>query len=192
MLNITTFINWFLQIFNNLGSSLNQNKSQLGYSAEIWHRASTEVYKTIGDSKNLQLSPPNHANSIHLNGDHGLKLGYFNLHGIKDGPDWYGQKDFSSFSNGPDYPVALTPTMFDENNSAPKLVLTEACYGAHIIDKQCEEAISLKVSGYGHTNLCRINLYFLWLRDTPIDCCRFVSQYILEGKSLKACPQGMH
>ncbi|HQA28786.1 MAG TPA: C25 family cysteine peptidase [Brevefilum fermentans] len=144
MLNITTFINWFLQIFNNLGSSLNQNKSQLGYSAEIWHRASTEVYKTIGDSKNLQLSPPNHANSIHLNGDHGLKLGYFNLHGIKDGPDWYGQKDFSSFSNGPDYPVALTPTMFDENNSAPKLVLTEACYGAHIIDKQCEEAISLK------------------------------------------------
>jgi tetratricopeptide (TPR) repeat protein len=144
IVNFTAFVNWFLQFFNNLGSHINQQKSHLGYSAEIWHRASTEVYKAVGNSKELRLSPPLHSHSIRLNPDHGLKVGYFNLHGIKDGPNWYGQKDFSSTSNDPDYPIALTPAMFNEKNSAPKLVLTEACYGANILDKQYNEALSLK------------------------------------------------
>ncbi|NLN69830.1 MAG: hypothetical protein GX142_03455 [Chloroflexi bacterium] len=62
--NVTTFINWFIQVFNNLGNNLNQKKSHFGYSAEIWQRASVEVFKPVGDAKNLQLSPPLHANNV--------------------------------------------------------------------------------------------------------------------------------
>jgi hypothetical protein len=79
-----------------------------------------------------------------LNGSEGHRLGYFNLHGVKDGPNWYGQKDFTSTTSGPDYPVALSPTMFNERQSSPELMLTEACYGANVIDKRHEDALSLK------------------------------------------------
>lgn len=142
--NVASFINWIMHLFNNLGSSLNQTKLHFGYSAEIWQRASAEVYKTVGDARDLQLSPPLQANSLNISADQRLRLGYFNLHGVKDGPHWYGQKDFTSTSNGPDYPIALSPGMFDEKHPAPKLILSEACYGANVFGKRYDEALSLK------------------------------------------------
>lgn len=142
--NVATVINMILQFFSNLTSSVSQHPKNFGYSAEIWQRASAEVYKPIGNTKDLQLSPPIHASSLKLNADGGLRAGYFNLHGVKDGPHWYGQKDFTSQSNGPDYPIALSPGMFDERHPSPKLMLTEACYGAHIEGKRFDQALSLK------------------------------------------------
>jgi hypothetical protein len=142
--NVATFINMILQFFSNLTSSVSQHPKNFGYSAEIWQRASAEVYKPIGNAKDMRLSPPIHASSLQLNADSGLRAGYFNLHGVKDGPHWYGQKDFTSQSNGPDYPIALSPQMFDDRHPSPKLVLTEACYGAHIEGKRFDQALSLK------------------------------------------------
>jgi hypothetical protein len=37
------------------------------------------------------------------------RLAYFNLHGLVDAPEWYGQRDPSSGGADPDYPVALRP-----------------------------------------------------------------------------------
>jgi hypothetical protein len=68
---------------------------------------------------------------------------------VKDGPHWYGQKDFSSESTGPDYPIALSPGLFNEKFPSPKLVFTEACYGANVVDKQHDEAMSLKFMDSG-------------------------------------------
>jgi len=143
VVNFASLINWILQLFSTLGNSLT-NKNNLGYSAEIWRRASAEVYKTVGNPKDLHLSPPIQANSPDLQNGNILQAGYFNLHGVKDGPHWYGQKDFSNASNGPDYPIALSPSMFNEENPSPKLILTEACYGAYVEKKHYEEALSLK------------------------------------------------
>ena len=140
---IASIFTWILDLFTNWNRKLDAKQS-LGYSAEIWKDASGEVYKTVGQGKELQLSPPIHSGTLALNNSHGHKIGYFNLHGIKDGANWYGQKDFSSQSSGPDYPIALTPSMFNEKIRSPKLVFSEACYGANVIEKYHEEAISLK------------------------------------------------
>jgi hypothetical protein len=150
LINVASLLHWVTQFFSNLGSSLT-HKTNFGYSAEIWQRASAQVYKTVGKTKDLHLSPPINVNSLSINHNHGLRAGYFNLHGVKDGPHWYGQKDFSSESNGPDYPIALSPTMFDEEHPAPKLVLSEACYGAHVYEKRNDEALSLKCIDAGTT-----------------------------------------
>jgi tetratricopeptide (TPR) repeat protein len=150
LINVASLIHWVTQFFSNLGSSLTQ-KTNFGYSAEIWQRASAQVFKTVGRTKDLHLSPPINANSLRINHNHDLRGGYFNLHGVKDGPHWYGQKDFSSESNGPDYPIALSPTMFDEEHPAPKLVLSEACYGAHVYEKRYDDALSLKCLDAGTT-----------------------------------------
>jgi tetratricopeptide (TPR) repeat protein len=139
--NFTSLISWVFQLFSNLDAK--KNHKVMGYAAEIWQEAAKGVYRTVGKPKELILSPPTHSGTLVLNGSQGHQLGYFNLHGVKDGPNWYGQKDFSSQSSGPDYPIALSPTMFNEKQSSPELLLTEACYGANIIEKHHEEALSL-------------------------------------------------
>jgi len=140
--NISSIFTWILDLLSLLNKKRSKDQN-LGYSAEIWKEASEEVYKTTGGTE-LQLSPPLHSGNLPVNHSNGHKLGYFNLHGIKEGPNWYGQKDFSSPSTGPDYPIALSPGMFNDKVQSPKLVFSEACYGANIFEKHHEEAISLK------------------------------------------------
>jgi len=141
LFNLSSVGDWFRQLFSGINS---KQKKSLGYTAEIWRKASADVYKTVGKVNELQLSPPFHSESLPLNNHLGYRLGYFNLHGIKDGPYWYGQKDFSSESSGPDYPIALSPNMFNENSRSPNLIVSEACYGANIHQKRYQDALSLK------------------------------------------------
>jgi len=141
--SLEAIFNWVISLFSRFSQEV-QEKHKLGYAAEIWQEPSRGVYKTVGRAKDLQLSPPRNAGDITVNNGHRLNLGYFNLHGVKDGPHWYGQKNFVSIAQGPDYPIALSPEMFNEKSRSPELVLTEACYGANIFQKHYDEALSLK------------------------------------------------
>lgn len=118
--------------------------STLGLSAEVWQEASAGVFSTIGKVRDLLLSPPSNTSNLALSKGQGPDLGYFNLHGVQDGPNWYGQKSFTNESTGPDYPIALSPDLFSENVPSPKYVFSEACYGANIADKAHDDAMSLK------------------------------------------------
>ena len=139
---------WLRRLFSNINLPLESKKS-LGYSAEVWKEASAGVYTHLGKVKDLTLSPPTDSGNIVLANGQQQDLGYFNLHGIKDGPHWYGQKGFTSESTGPDYPIALSPGLFSEKVPSPKFVVSEACYGANVQNKQNDEAISLKFLGTG-------------------------------------------
>ena len=147
-IEITQLLNRIIQFFTQITRPFDQ-KGHLGYSAEIWKAASSRVFRTIGKEKDLNLSPPIDADSLTFYNDNQHKLGYFNLHGVKDGPHWYGQKDFLNGSTGPDYPIAVSPELFSEDNPSPNLILSEACYGANVIQKKHVNALSLKclVSG---------------------------------------------
>ena len=150
-ISFSSLFNWIRNLFANLSSQVS-TKLSLGYSAEIWKEASSGVYSTVARVKDLQLSPPTNSETLVVYKDKGHKVGYFNLHGVQDGPNWYGQKDFSSDSTGPDYPVALSPDMFSESVPSPKLVFSEACYGANVKQKSHNEAISLKFLDSGTTS----------------------------------------
>jgi hypothetical protein len=77
------------------------------------------------------------------------QLAYFNLHGVPDSSEWYGQCDPTIPEGGPEFPVAMRPEDIRNGGSAPRLVFTEACYGANIYGKGVEEAISLKFLASG-------------------------------------------
>ena len=62
-------------------------------------------------------------------------LAYFNLHGVPDGSEWYGQSDPTLPEDGPEFPVAMRPQDIRNSGSAPHLVFSEACYGANITGK---------------------------------------------------------
>ena len=137
------FILWLSQLW----SISVQNNNSFGYVAEAWEQASIDVFKTIQEKGNLVTSPPF--------GKHTeipvpvTRYGYFNLHGVEDSPDWYGQKDFTNGSLGPDYPIALRPQDINAYDDAPLFVLSEACYGAHLNGREVEDSISLKYLSRG-------------------------------------------
>jgi hypothetical protein len=116
------------------------------------------VFRPIGEPQALYVSPPVQATTDqNVNEETNTfpvaRLGYFNLHGLPNSSDWYGQRDPNEPSDSqatlPDYPVALRPADVVNSGKAPQIVFSEACYGAHIIAKDIEEAISLKFLASG-------------------------------------------
>lgn len=119
-------------------------RSSFGYSAEIWRRASHSVYRAIGDPRRLSISPPIGTGQLPKEASKTQQLAYFNLHGLAETAEWYGQRDPQQTAAGPDYPVALRPTDIVNHGRAPQIVYTEACFGAHIFGKTHENALALK------------------------------------------------
>jgi hypothetical protein len=118
--------------------------SSFGYSANVWKHASLAVYTTIGDPRDLLTSPPVDAAALPAEGLAPARLSYFNLHGIEDGPDWYGQRSAEDLGSAPEYPVALRPADVSNHGRAPVIVFSEACYGANIVGKTAEDALCLR------------------------------------------------
>lgn len=123
--------------------------SSVGYTAAVWQNSSREVYRPVGESKSLLSSPPEAVGSYDPHLLTSAALGYYNLHGLQDTNEWYGQRDHQDINPGPDYPVALTATSLTKNNKTPQVVFTEACYGAYLPDKKESESIALKFLALG-------------------------------------------
>lgn len=157
---------WYLRWWNGLKSwwvtRRRAGQPSFGYTAAVWRRAASSVFRPIGEPEAMHVSPPmgldgNEASakpdssrrrSNRSNRARGIpapvgRLGYFNLHGLSDAPEWYGQRDPLDNSPGVDYPVALRPadiTMHASRsnggagsaNGIPQVVFSEACYGLHV------------------------------------------------------------
>ncbi|UYN89524.1 MAG: hypothetical protein KIT08_10555 [Anaerolineales bacterium] len=119
-------------------------RSSFGYTAQVWQRASHSVYRTIGEPQRLSLSPPTETGKLPKEAGKALQVAYFNLHGVEDGPDWYGQRDPLLTPTGPDYPIAMSPSDVVNHGRAPQVVFSEACFGANIFNKTVDNALALK------------------------------------------------
>jgi len=153
---------WYRRIWNRLSTRINYHfipkphriRPSWGSTAAIWRRASVSVFRPIGPPHAIQISPPAQVDIANSHDDilPASRLGYFNLHGLPDASEWFGQRDPSeSGSDGTDidYPIALRPQDVINSGRAPQIVFSEACYGAHVLGKNIEESLALKflVSG---------------------------------------------
>ncbi|MDW8327765.1 MAG: tetratricopeptide repeat protein [Anaerolineales bacterium] len=121
-----------------------KQQPSFGYSANIWKRAAAAVYDVIGNRDDLLTSPPVDVNSLPPEGLVPAHLSYFNLHGVEDGPEWYGQRAPGDPAGLPEYPVALRPGDVVNSGRAPVVVFSEACYGANIFGKTVNDALALR------------------------------------------------
>jgi hypothetical protein len=148
-------INVFSPIWNSMqrafpfAKGVMNNRQAFGYTAAVWSQASTEVFRPIGDSQSMLSSPPVKTGGLIGSGLFPAKLGYFNLHGVPDTAEWYGQPNSDELQNNPEYPVAVTPTDIVSSESTPPVIFSEACYGAYIDHKNENESISLKFIAEG-------------------------------------------
>jgi len=117
-----------------LAKSKQLHKKSFGLTAQIWQRASEDIYRSIGELEELRSSPPVTSDKFKKVWLQKKDYLYFNVHGSKVSANWYGQQ-------GGEYPVAMQPSNIE---NASGIVASESCYGAYIIDKAESDAISLK------------------------------------------------
>jgi tetratricopeptide (TPR) repeat protein len=123
--------------------------SGLGYTAAVWKRSSAEVLKQTGVKSKLISSPPEFSGSLDPKLFTNQGVGYYNLHGLEDAAEWYGQPDVFESDLAPEYPIALSPKDLGRNGTAPQIVFTEACYGGYINGKKEDESIALRFLSIG-------------------------------------------
>jgi hypothetical protein len=120
-----------------------------GYTAAIWRRASLAVFRPVGSPSHMLVSPPHVSGLLPMEKLMAPELGYYNLHGVPDGSEWFGQRDPNESQAGPSYPVALAPIDLHQNGHTPMVVFSEACYGGLIANKTEDDAICLKFLSLG-------------------------------------------
>lgn len=110
-------------------------------TAEVWEDASEEVFASLRGTGEMLVSPPlsfkkERYEFVDFCG--GL---YFNLHGGKDLPDWYGQRKHY-MSGGEEYPAAASPSMLSSDASGA-FIYSEACFGGYLNGKSADKSILL-------------------------------------------------
>jgi hypothetical protein len=174
--NINTHtLRWWERLgtwLTNLMKSVQKNGfNNFGYSAEVWRKASIEVFQEIGSPKDLLTSPPIELperikqTALNIEGE----LGYFNLHGLADTGEWYGQRDSTNSSSGPDYPIALRTQDVLSGCNTPEIIFSEACYGANILDKTTEDSLALKFLASGSRALIGSTVMSYGSISTPLN-----------------------
>jgi tetratricopeptide (TPR) repeat protein len=153
LLEIIRFV--FNERFNILRKlkDLIKNSKDFGYSAEVWRRSSIASFRPIGKGADLRISPPYDDDTIDIENLMKAKCAYFNLHGLSNTSEWYGQRDFSEVSIKPDFPVAISANKLSQSTNNIDLVFTEACYGGYIEDKYIDDSIALKLISIGSQGL---------------------------------------
>ncbi len=151
--NPTTFqrLGNLLSLFNffALFRQPNHKGPSFGYTASVWRRSSLATFRPVGEGKSLLVSPPTDSGNFNSDKLTHTPLSYYNLHGLPDTAEWYGQRDPFELIDGPEYPVALSLADLPKNGSAPKVIFSEACYGGFISQKSEKDSLALRFLSIG-------------------------------------------
>lgn len=147
----TVFGNWLFNLRESVNATVQsfRRSEQLGYCAEVWKIPSTEVFSVIDRGDRIKSSPPIDTSTLLTKQKSSPKFAYFNLHGLKDAPEWFGQSDFTRRLNSPEYPIAVVPDVFNTDSPAPDIILSEACYGANILEKTAKDSMAMNLLTVG-------------------------------------------
>lgn len=127
----------------------NHKVASFGYTASVWRRSSLAAYRPVGEGRSLLISPPQSSGSFNPTKLTHTPLSYYNLHGLADTAEWYGQRDPYEVGEGSEYPVALSIKDLPKNGSAPKIIFSEACYGGFTNEKTEKDSIALRFLSIG-------------------------------------------
>lgn len=158
-----------------------------GYTASIWRRSSIASFRPIGAGNHLRVTPPFDSSNLDIDLLKKSQFAYFNLHGLPDTPDWYGQKDISEVNQGPDFPIAITASQIKASDSIPSVIFSEACYGGFTEGKEVDDSLVLKFKDVG----CKVFIGSTCIAygsiNTPLvgaDLLAFIFwKYLLDGYS---------
>ncbi|NJM08401.1 hypothetical protein HC891_22840 [Candidatus Gracilibacteria bacterium] len=117
-----------------------QLRKFFAYSSATWQTTSRLVLEEAGMIAPLVSAPPTGATSLDLQMLESADRIYCNLHGINDGPFWYGQ---ATGSRGA-VVVALRPQDVAALDMRGSVVVSEACFGAYADGYNFDESIAMR------------------------------------------------
>lgn len=120
-----------------------------GYTASVWRRSSVASFHPVGDERSMLISPPSETRTFDANKLLQSPLGFFNLHGLAETAEWYGQRDARDNTSTTEYPVALSLADLPKNGHSPKVILSEACYGGYILEKEEGTSLAMRFLSVG-------------------------------------------
>jgi len=153
--------------------------ASVGYTAEIWAEASRSVFEVIGDPAKLELSPPSTDYDFLTAHEQMPTLAYFNLHGFRGSPYWYGhgEADYGSAL----LPIALTPLSVSWASAEGVVVYSEACYGAEPPGHHPDGSIALNLLSNGALAFCGFTAMSYGTLSPPLSGADLLGKYLWEG-----------
>ncbi len=122
-----------------------------GYAAEIWGAAAKEVHRVLDSKNSLNLSPPINDSQWSKSAIPPVPFYYFNLHGVDENGNYYGQSADPRAKPDELYPLALTPAQFAQLALNKAVVFSEACYGANPKADSAGNSLALTALSRGAT-----------------------------------------
>jgi tetratricopeptide (TPR) repeat protein len=169
----------WLSPIRRLFSAGRSERASVGYTAEIWAEASRSVFEVIGDPAKLELSPPSTDYDFLTAHERMPALAYFNLHGFRGSPYWYGHGEADHGS--PLLPIALTPLSVSWANAEGILVYSEACYGAEPPGRHPDGSIALNLLSNGALAFVGFTAMSYGTLMPPLSGADLLGRYLWEG-----------
>jgi hypothetical protein len=113
-------------------------EGSLGYTTERWQPISAEVLDAAPAPRELLVSPPVAVTNLERNKLAAAGVLYFNLHGVRNGPFWYGQA-----RNDPQLIPVLRPADLEGLTFSGVLIASQACFGARLSTNGQGRALAL-------------------------------------------------
>lgn len=111
-----------------------------GITAAIWEKAAQSVFDSIKGMGDMKKSPPLNIKKMQGMAYDGMKGAmYYNLHGSKNLPGWYGQRARND-NSGEEFPLAIMPESF-KNGCQGGFIFSEACFGGYVCRKKRKKSI---------------------------------------------------
>jgi Peptidase family C25 len=124
----------------------------IGFSADVWKTASKQTYCQLDQSvKTLKFCPPVGCKTsaltgvteiLNINDLPSSGILYFNVHGHRRNPLWWGGQLFLGFPD-PRAPLLIDHKTLSKANLTDSIILCEACYGAAIHGHTTEDSLPL-------------------------------------------------
>ena len=155
------------------------SRRSFGYTAAIWKNAAASVFQPIGKPGWLHVSPPCRGWLVEIQPTEwqarypgGVpkpvgRLGYFNLHGLVDAPEWFGHRDLLQSSDDEvDYPVAFRPQDVQGwliSGRCAKGNFQRGLLWHAYPEPRLGRGDRVEVPGGRQSGDCRFNLHGIWL-----------------------------
>jgi hypothetical protein len=131
----------------------------------------------------LRLSPPTTIGNFKRKWLKGRSFLYFNLHGLKERADWFGERGSSDPAEYPQFPLALAPHLVSQLQGS--VVFSEACYGGYVLRKNPETSLALRFLEMGADCFVGASAIAYGPHKPPSTeadlLCKYFYQYVLRG-----------
>lgn len=121
----------------------------LGCSTAAWEGVTEQALCSLSVGTSIQISPSSRADALDASRLAGRRFLFFNLHGLRDCPAWYGQSSEPDSSGRWSVPPACSPDAISSVDLDAPIIFTTASFGAAVRGRSTSTSLALRLLSGG-------------------------------------------